>query len=54
MKYNTVYVKYGNVSSYGTIIKKCDSTFYLIFIDSISRIIQVEKKYISFLDLYFK
>jgi hypothetical protein len=53
MKYNTVYVKYDNISSYASIIKKLDSKTYLVFVDSISKIIQIDRKYIKFLDLYY-
>ena len=53
MKYNTIYVEYDNISSYGTIIRKIDSTNYLIYVDSISKIVQVEKKYIKDLNLYY-
>lgn len=53
MNYNTVYVKYDNISSYATIIKKIDSNNYLVYVDSLGKIIQIEKKYIKDLNLYY-
>lgn len=53
MNYNTVYVEYDNISSYATIIKKIDSNNYLVYVDSLAKIIQIEKKYIKDLNLYY-
>jgi hypothetical protein len=53
MNYNTVYVEYGNISSYATIIRKIDSKNYLVYVDSISKIVQIEKQYIKDLNLYY-
>lgn len=53
MKYRKVYVEYNNVISSAYVIKKVDANNYVVFVDSISKIIILEKKFIKDLDRFF-
>jgi len=53
MKYRKVYVEYNNITSSAYIIKKIDASNYMVFVDSISKIVAIEKKFIKDLNNFF-
>jgi hypothetical protein len=53
MRYRKVYVEYNNITSSAYIIRKIDVDNYYVFVDSISKIVILEKKFIKDLDKFF-
>ena len=54
MKSRRVYVDFYNLKSMGYIIKKSNNDSYWVLIESLNLTMEIERKYIKGLDLFFR